>query len=127
VSDLVKHLAEYPDAMSEVMQVHHGVVAKVVGDGITALSNASHARQASRGGLSSTGPTSPGRRICVHTGDAIVGNVWTPVRFDYAVIGDAVNLASDIESLNKLHDTSILARQDLRDAVGRRLRMADAR
>ena len=42
--------------------------------------------------------------IGVNTGDCIVGNMGSEVRFDYSVIGDAVNLAARLESQTRNYD-----------------------
>ena len=47
-------------------------------------------------------------RIGVNTGDMIVGNMGSPRKRNYTVLGDAVNLASRLEAANKEFGTAIL-------------------
>jgi adenylate cyclase len=133
---LVEHLGEYLDAMTSVIESCDGTVDKFIGDGILALFNAprdvpDHAARACRAALQAQARLAVledewrecGRpmlrtRIGLHTGEAIVGNVGTRERFEYTVVGDGVNLASRLESANKLYGTRILASQAVREAAG---------
>ena len=44
----------------------------------------------------------------VNTGPCIVGNMGSELRFDYSVVGDAVNLAARLEVQTRTFDTPIL-------------------
>jgi adenylate cyclase len=123
--ELVHELGEYFERMSETIREHSGTVDKYIGDAIMAFWGAprplkDHALFACRCALSMRdrllamqaewarqGRPSMSARIGINTGVAVVGNIGSPNRMNYTAMGDAVNLASRLEGLNKSYGTGI--------------------
>jgi adenylate cyclase len=58
-------------------------------------------------------------RVGVNTGDMVVGNMGTPNKMDYTIMGNAVNLAARLEGVNKQYDThGILISEYTRKHIG---------
>lgn len=124
--ELVALLNEYLSCMTEIILRHRGNVNKYLGDGIMAIFGAprtepAHAAVACYTALASQQALAELRtdwqrrglqeitaRIGINTGNVVVGNVGSPMRMEYTVMGDSVNLASRLEGANKFYDTQIL-------------------
>ena len=119
--------------MVEAVDHNGGVINKFLGDGFLALFGAplsdaqatQHAVAAGREMLAAVArhngehPDWPIRiGIGVHVGETVTGTVGSPRRKEYTVIGDTVNLASRIESLNKEFGAQFLLSDAARREVG---------
>jgi adenylate cyclase len=47
-------------------------------------------------------------RVGINTGEAVVGNMGSDMRFDYSLLGDTVNLGSRLEGINKEYGTLVI-------------------
>jgi adenylate cyclase len=58
-------------------------------------------------------------RIGINSGEMVVGNMGTPSKMNYTIMGNAVNLAARLEGVNKQYDTGgILISEYTRDQLG---------
>jgi adenylate cyclase len=125
--DLTTLLNEYLSAMTDIIHEEGGTIDKYEGDAIIAfwnapLSQVDHAVRAVRASLrcqerlAEMRPAFRARvgkdlfmRVGMNTGPAVVGNMGSHTRFDYTMLGDAVNLAARLEGVNKQFRTYVMA------------------
>jgi len=113
---VVDLLNEYMGAMVKIIVRYNGNVNKFIGDGILAIfsdedgtTSGDHPLRAVRCGVEMVqfvGKFKTG--VGIHSGLAVVGNVGSQDKMEYTVLGDTVNLASRLESLNKEMKTQLI-------------------
>lgn len=133
---LIQVMAGYFRGMTSIIHAHQGTVDKYIGDAIMAFWGApaplaDHAGPAAAAALEcvafqrdfnreleAQGLPPINTRFGLNSGDMLVGNVGYEERLNYTVIGDQVNLASRLESLNKLYGTRIIVSENTRLRLG---------
>lgn len=129
-------LNEYLTAMTDIVMEEGGTVDKYEGDAIIAFWNApldvrEHEMRTVRAALRCQAKLADMRpaikerigkemlmRIGINTGPAVVGNLGSQTRFDYTMLGDAVNLAARLEGANKQFGTYTMISEDTRRQIG---------
>ena len=125
---LVSVLNDYLGSMSDQILAEGGTIDKYIGDSIvsffgapldlenpawSAVVSAIRMKQAeaefnkenvANGNI----PRELYTRVGINTGDMVVGNMGTSAKMNYTIMGDAVNLASRLEGVNKVYKSWIL-------------------
>jgi adenylate cyclase len=131
---IIPLLSRYFDTVSTQVQTHGGTIDKFIGDAVMAFwgapaPNPDHAidccraalacqRAMNEAGLADDAGTAVMIRIGINSGDMLVGNIGSEVRLNYTVIGDAVNIASRLESTNKAYGSTIIIGPETRRLAG---------
>lgn len=135
---LMALLAEYFDGMSKIILEAGGTIDKYIGDSImafwgaprplrehsavcaeTALRCHAFVQEFNRRSAEKNLPPFK-TRFGINAGIAIVGNIGTPERMNYTLIGDMVNAASRIQNKNKDYGTSILIGESVKKQLDER-------
>src|SRR6185437_12579984 len=135
-SAVVNLLNSYFGTVADVIHAHHGFIDKYIGDAVMAFwvspfsAGDDHASDACLAALAQqeaitllraqlpeiTGmrrnPPKLAIRMGIATGEAVVGTIGSDAARSYTVIGDTVNLASRLESVNKVYGTSIILSEE---------------
>jgi adenylate cyclase len=135
-STVVNLLNSYFGTVADVIHAHHGFIDKYIGDAVMAFwvspfsAGDDHASDAClaafaqqeaitvlRGQLPEiTGmrrnPPKLAVRMGIATGEAVVGTIGSDSTRSYTVIGDTVNLASRLESINKVYGSSLILSEE---------------
>lgn len=135
-SGLTCFLNKYLTRMTDIILERKGVVDKYIGDAIMSFWGApiNNEEQALDAVLSSldmidsladfnrqnkkSGDPEIDIGIGLNTGSVIVGNMGSDARFDYTVMGDAVNLASRLEGQTKTYGVKIIISESTKNKLG---------
>lgn len=136
------------DPLTRTVMDHGGTIDKYIGDAVMAFWNAplddpDHALHAVEAGLAmqealdalnaelareaaaaGEPPLALKIGVGVNTGDCVVGNMGSSLRFDYSVLGDAVNLASRLEGETKRLGVGLALGEETAKAIAGRIPLA---
>jgi adenylate cyclase len=126
-AEVVDLLNAYMATMCAIIVRHSGHVNKFIGDGILAVFSdddegarpGDHARRAVACAVEMV--NAPGEfktGTGLHSGEVVIGNVGSSEKMEFTVLGDTVNLASRLESLNKEHKTKLLLSEATFEIIG---------
>jgi len=123
--ELLAMLNRYFTGMVDIVLDHKGFLDKFIGDSIMAVFGVplrgdddamravraavamSHALE-ELNGVGAFAGRAFSMGIGLHTGQVVAGNVGSPKRMEYTVLGDTVNLAARLEGLNRRYGSGIL-------------------
>ena len=132
---LTRLINRFLTSMTDIIIKNGGTIDKFMGDGIMAfwnapLDNDKHRQLAVKSAIEmqielallnvqlvAEGYPRINIGIGINTGEALVGNMGSRQRFDYSVIGDAVNLASRLESSSKTLGKTLVIGEDTRHSI----------
>ena len=143
--DVVAFLNEYLGAMVDCVLEHDGVLDKFIGDAVMAVFGVPLSQGAKADAENAVAcALSMGKRldeinqrrrlrgesairigIGVHTGELVAGNIGSPRRMEYTVIGDTVNTCSRLEHLTKDHGRRTLLSSTTAALVADRFAVVD--
>jgi class 3 adenylate cyclase len=131
-TDVVRFLNRYFTEMEEAIRKSGGIVLQYIGDeieavfGTPAIPSENHAERAVKAALAmrqalaqlnarrhQDGEVEIRHGVGIHCGTVLAGNVGSPERLVYAMVGDAVNVASRLQVLNKTCGTDILVSRNV--------------
>ncbi|MEO1133403.1 MAG: adenylate/guanylate cyclase domain-containing protein, partial [Cyanobacteria bacterium J06639_1] len=134
---LLPQLNEYLGAMVQAIMARQGCVDKFIGDAVMAAFGSPVSSGAKQDALNAVMAALDMRQaldelrqtwaaqgrpiffngIGINFGTAIAGNIGSPQRLEYTVIGDAVNVASRVEALTKEFGIDLIVTQSVYDLV----------
>ena len=133
---LTSLLNDYLSEVTEIIYSFGGTIDKYEGDAVIAFWNApldlpTHALNSVKAALSyqkrlaeirprlaKTAGRDVFARIGINTGDVVIGNMGSRQRFNYTFLGDAGNLASRLEGINKQFGTFLMVSEFTKKAAG---------
>ncbi len=133
--ELSRMMNEYMTPMTHIIHKHRGTIDKYIGDAIMAfwgapLADPEHSRHALIAAMEMQQALTTLREqfktkgwpeirigVGINTGTMSVGNMGSEFRMAYTVMGDAVNLASRLESITKQYGVGIIVGENTQKSV----------
>ncbi len=133
--EVVKFLNNYFTKMEEAVKGNGGIILQFIGDEIEAVFGVpkglkEHPEKAVRCALEMRRRLSELNKtreeqgedlvyhgIGIHTGKVLAGNIGSPTRKSYVMVGDTVNLAARLQELNKEYGSDIIISEDCKNRL----------